>query len=251
MAAPLGPAAKQVMTLFVFDMDGTLTPARLPMTADFAARFLPWQKDHLCFIASGSDWPKVQEQLPLPVIQAFTGIYCSMGNLLRTQDKIIYEHVFEPEPALLEKLAWYRQHTRYPGALFPNYIEKRTGMVNFSVLGRNCPYEERLHYQAWDQEHHERLQIKKELSAQFPQYDFAVGGSISMDIVPKGRGKEQIAAHLRQNYPQHRIVFFGDKTFPGGNDYELATALRALPNTRVVQVAAPSDVLHFLLTGED
>lgn len=32
------------MTIYVFDMDGTLTPARLPMTENFAQRFYEWQK---------------------------------------------------------------------------------------------------------------------------------------------------------------------------------------------------------------
>ena len=30
------------MTIYVFDMDGTLTPARKVMTEDFAKAFLPW-----------------------------------------------------------------------------------------------------------------------------------------------------------------------------------------------------------------
>lgn len=52
------------MTVYVFDMDGTLTPARLPMTESCAERFYCWQKTHLSFIATGSDYAKVKEQLP-------------------------------------------------------------------------------------------------------------------------------------------------------------------------------------------
>ena len=234
------------MTVYVFDMDGTLTPPRLAMTADFAARFHAWQTSHLNFIATGSDYAKVQEQLPSHVINAFTGIYCSMGNLLKAQEKIVYQNTFQADPALFEKLEFYRQHTTYPGPLFPNYIEPRIGMVNFSVLGRDCPYAEREKYTAWDKTTHEREQIKEELSRLFPQYDIAVGGSISMDITPKGRGKGQIATHLRHSYPKEKIIFFGDKTFSGGNDYELACALRQLPNTQVVQVTHPQEVLNYL-----
>ena len=76
--------------------------------------------------------------------------------------------------------------------------------------------------------------------------DIAVGGSISMDITPKGCGKGQIARHLRQTYPDEEIVFFGDKTFKGGNDYELAQALTALPATKTVQVDNPDFVLAYL-----
>lgn len=67
-----------------------------------------------------------------------------------------------------------------------------------------------------------------------------------MDITPKGFGKGQIAKHLRQTYPTDKIIFFGDKTFIGGNDYELAHTLSEIPNTQVVQVNAPEEVLMFL-----
>lgn len=234
------------MTIYVFDMDGTLTPPRLPMTAEFAIQFYEWQKTHKSFIATGSDYKKVEEQLPPSVINAFTGIYSAMGNLLSAQGKTIYQKEFIPEPALLEKLESYRANTKYPCPLYPNYIEVRIGMVNFSVLGRNCPYSERERYATWDKTEHEREKIAAQLRADFPHLDIAVGGSISMDITPKGLGKGQIAEHLRQTYPDEKIIFFGDKTFAGGNDFELAQALRALPNTLVVQVSAPEDVLKFL-----
>ena len=234
------------MSIFLFDMDGTLTPARLPMTAEFARRFYAWQSTAKSFIATGSDYAKVEEQLPAKVINAFTGIYCSMGNVLKAHGKNIYANQFERDEKLLKKLEEYRQNTVYPGTLFANYIEERIGMINFSVLGRDCPYEARQEYYKWDSEHHERKQIQQELLQLFPQYDIAVGGTISLDITLKGKGKEQIASHLRKTYPNEKIIFFGDKTFAGGNDYELATALRGLPNTEIVQVNEPNEVLDYL-----
>lgn len=234
------------MSIYIFDMDGTITPARLPMTEDFAQRFEPWCASHSTFIATGSDFKKVQEQLSPAVINAFSGIYCSMGNILWAKGQELYRNDFAPLPSLLQKLEEYRNNTAYPGPLFDNFIEPRVGMINFSVLGRDCPYEERLKYGAWDNEHHERLKIKQELQALYPDYDFAVGGTISIDITPKGKGKEQIAKHLRASYPDEELIFFGDRTLPGGNDYELAQALLRLSNTQVVQVSGPDEVLNYL-----
>lgn len=76
------------MTVYVFDMDGTLTPARLPMTESCAERFYCWQKTHLSFIATGSDYAKVKEQLPEKVINAFTAIRMSAGILIRKLSSI-------------------------------------------------------------------------------------------------------------------------------------------------------------------
>ena len=97
----------------------------------------------------------------------------------------------------------------------------------------------------------ERLGIQSILKKEFPDLDIAVGGSISIDITPKGFGKEQIARHLRKTYPNDKIIFFGDKTFKGGNDYELAQALNKLDNTKVVQVDGPDDVLFFINNNKD
>ena len=234
------------MAVFVFDMDGTLTPARLPMESLFALRFLPWLKKNKAFIATGSNIEKVKEQLPEDILEAFSGIYCAMGNDLWAKGNWVYHKDFEPEKELMEKLEEFRKNTKYPYSVYDNYIEKRTGMINVSVLGRDCPYRERERYYGWDLKSHEREAIQHELSAIFPQYDFVLGGTISIDIVKKGCGKGQIADDLRQKFPKEKIIFFGDKTYPGGNDYELAFALRKMENTQVVQVENPNQVLRFL-----
>lgn len=227
-------------------MDGTLTPTRLPMTEDFAAEFNQWQKTHNCFIATGSDYSKVREQLPEFIINAFTGIYASMGNVLMSKGELIYQNDFKPCKELLVILEEFRQNTKYTGRLFPNYIEERIGMVNFSVLGRNCPYSERESYSAWDKQNHEREDIAKKLKNKFPEYEMSIGGSISIDITPVGFGKGQIARHLRKQYPDDEIIFFGDKTFKGGNDYELAYELALMDNTKVIQVDGYTEVLEKL-----
>lgn len=235
------------MSIFVFDMDGTLTPARLPMKSDFAEKFKQWQKKHYSFIATGSDYKKVKEQLPGDVINGFTGVYCSMGNMLLKQGRVEYEKDFVAPQGLLEELERFRVNSRYPGQKYDNYIESRVGMINFSVLGRNCPYEARIAYANWDREYKERIELQKQLQEQYPKLEISVGGAISIDITNQGCGKGQVAHHLRKMYPDDEIIFFGDKTFFGGNDYELAHELSLLPNTKTIQVSGPEEVLGLLL----
>ena len=234
------------MTVYVFDMDGTLTPARLPMTEEFKSEFLPWLKAHTAFIATGSDYSKVGEQLPQDVIDAFTGIYGSMGNTLHQNGELVYKKEIEYNPDMLNDLENFRKNTKYPNKLFGNYIEKRIGMINFSVIGRDCPYSEREKYTAWDKENGERKAIQQFMYKKYPDYDFECGGNISLDIIPKGCGKSQIAHHLRKHYPNDKIIFMGYRTYVGGNDYALAHELSLMENTQVVQVENPNDVLNFL-----
>lgn len=233
-------------TIFIADMDGTLTPARLPMTDEFTDFFVQFISKHRFYIVSGSDWGKVQEQLCKEVWNDVAGVYCSMGNEFYVRGKLVYQNDFVPETSLLVKLEEYRRKTKYKGQLFGNYIEKRIGMVNFSVLGRDCPMEARMLYSEWDKKHEERIRIAEELSVLYPQYDISVGGNVSIDIVPHGFGKEQIAFKLRKIYRNEKLVFLGDRTQKGGNDYSLARSLLKLGNTEVIAVDSPDDTLKYL-----
>ena len=67
-----------------------------------------------------------------------------------------------------------------------------------------------------------------------------------IDIVMRGGGKEQIAEKIREMHPNDKIIFIGDRTEKGGNDYKLAEALRQMENTEIVAVQSPDDVLKYL-----
>ena len=50
-------------TIYIFDMDGTLTPSRREMTPDFEKFFSQWAKEHFFFLVSGSNLEKIKEQV--------------------------------------------------------------------------------------------------------------------------------------------------------------------------------------------
>lgn len=234
------------MNIYVFDMDGTLTPARQPMQKDFSFRFLPWLKTNLAYIAAGSNYEKLTEQLPPDIVSSFSGIFSSMGNVYHQKGQEVYKNEIKLDKEMLKALERFRKSTTYDGKLYSNYMELRPGMLNFSILGRNCPFSEREKYHEWDNIHHEREKIAKYMNDNFKDYDFSLGGKISIDIVPRGFGKEQIAHVIRKNHPNDKIIFIGDRVVEGGNDYTLAQALRAMENTEVIAVENPEDVLKYL-----
>ncbi|MDR0677565.1 MAG: HAD-IIB family hydrolase [Holosporaceae bacterium] len=232
--------------IFLADMDGTLTPARLPMTKEFASFFEKFIADRVFYIVSGSDYKKIQEQVPMRILTKVTGVYASMGNEFYERGNLIYKNDFVPKRSLLEKLEAFRKNTKYSLKLYQNYIEKRCGMINFSVLGRDCPYEARIEYSNWDKKSGERAKIAEELSADYPEYDISVGGNISIDIVPYGFGKDQVATRLRNVYKAEKVVFMGDRTEKGGNDYSIAQKLLILGNAEIIAVNGPDDVIRIL-----
>lgn len=65
------------------------------------------------------------------------------------------------------------------------------------------------------------------------------GGQISFDVFPKGWDKTYCLKYLDDYTTIH---FFGDKTQPGGNDYEISQSARVISHT----VSGPEDTLEQL-----
>jgi phosphomannomutase len=93
-------------------------------------------------------------------------------------------------------------------------------MLNYSVIGRDCTQEERIQYYEWDKVSKEREQIANHINLVYPQIEACIGGQISLDIQPKGYNKSLASKWIRNKY-QGEIIFFGDRTFRGGNDYDI------------------------------
>lgn len=206
--------------LFVFDVDGTLTPSRQPMVPEFAAWFREYFKNRRYAFVSGSDYLKLQEQLPEDILHKAEAVFACSGNSVWTQGKLIHKNDWIPPADLLADLAQALKDCSYD-VMTGNHIEIRTGLVNFSFVGRNCTAEQRRAFFAWDQEHSLRLWLCLKLRQKYPDLTFEIGGEISFDIYPKGCDKSQILKHLGLS----TIYFFGDGIEPGRNDYSLAQAL--------------------------
>lgn len=59
---------------------------------------------------------------------------------------------------------------------------------------------------------------------------YSIGGQISFDVFPEGWDKTYCLRHIGED-EFDEIHFFGDKTFPGGNDYEIFTHPRVRGHT--------------------
>tara|TARA_Y100001973_G_scaffold106072_1_gene181891 strand:+ start:2815 stop:3528 length:714 start_codon:yes stop_codon:yes gene_type:complete len=213
----------------MFDVDGTLTPARSMMDEGFRNFFLRWSEGKKFYLVSGSDLAKIKQQLPQDVMERCAGVYSSMGNSYHERDQVVYSIVYSPSYELLEDLQALVENSEYP-IKTGHHVELRDGMVNFSIVGRNADMQQRAAYGEYDKRHGDREGIVETLSHCHPDLDFAIGGKISIDIYPKGYDKSQAVRHLRGevgNDPE--IIFFGDRTEAPGNDYGIVRALDEAP----------------------
>ncbi len=216
--------------IFIFDVDGTLTPSRQPMTKEFQKFFKQWIKKNKFYLVTGSDLPKLQEQMCFFDIEA-EGIFTCCGNQfwlpnssvpIQSAD-LIYDNKFKVSRKLNKLLGTILSNSIYPHR-YGNHIEDRGSMVNFSIVGRDCNQEQREKYYKWDTEKGERKIIANAIKEKFPDLDAVIGGQISIDIYPKGNDKSQVLNVIEQErlVPPSEYIFIGDGIENGGNDYPLA-----------------------------
>jgi phosphomannomutase len=208
------------MNKFIFDVDGTLTPSRQGMNADFQRWFLEFCYDNDVYLVTGSDHPKTIEQVGASITENVVRCYNCNGNdvweagiNVRTNEWTLPENAHE----------WLS--VQLTSSIFPLrtglHFEHRPGMVNYSIVGRNATQEQRAMYVKWDKEQNERNEIAQEFNHCYPDLQATVGGETGIDIAPRDADKSQI---LEDFDADDFIVFFGDAMFEGGNDYPLALA---------------------------
>ena len=90
--------------IYIFDVDGTLTPSRRPMTHNFEMFFYRWADKNSFYLVSGSDLQKIKEQVPEYILSSAEGIFTCGGNKFYINDSLIYENNFKPPERLLKYL---------------------------------------------------------------------------------------------------------------------------------------------------
>lgn len=225
--------------IFIFDMDGTLTPSRRKMTQDFENFFSNWAQKHTFFLVSGSNLEKITEQVPKNILSLSEAVFTCGGNQLWLNGKLSYNHEFKPQDDLLNFLNEKLNESPYDFRA-GNHIEDRGSMLNFSVIGRDCTLEQRLNYFEYDSKTNERNKIAEEIMMKWDNIDAVIGGQISIDITPKGMNKSQVLGEVEKFFPNEKYIFIGDRTMEGGNDYPLARIMHNKENCIVFQAGAPS-----------
>ena len=194
-------------------------------------------------IVGGSDLPKQEEQLGKGIANVFPYNF-SQNGLVAYKDGVLQEvqtiSKFLGEENVKKIVNWtlkYLSDLDIP-VKRGTFIEFRSGMFNISPIGRNCSREERNEYEKVDLEKNIRKDMVAAMKKEFADLDltYSIGGQISFDVFPRGWDKTYCLKFVKaEDYDE--IHFFGDKTFEGGNDYEIFTSDRTIGHT----VTSPED----------
>lgn len=97
-------------------------------------------------------------------------------------------------------------------------IENRLSQVTFSALGQKAGTEAKY---AWDPDCQKREKIVARCKELAPEFDYEIGGTTSINAITPGMNKEFGMTHLLEELKVDKsdVLYFGDMTQPGGNDY--------------------------------
>jgi len=207
---------------FIFDVDGTLTPSRGTIDLNFKAFFNTFCLMNDVYLVTGSDKAKTVEQISEPTYNLCKRVYQCNGNDVWEKDVNTHTNDWSlPEFAeyFLNGCLYESRFNLRTGT----HIERRPGMVNFSVVGRGADAEQRQEYVAYDTDTNERNTIANAFNTMFPDLEAKVGGETGIDISPKGFDKSQI---IKDFAKEDTTWFFGDAIYEGGNDLPIANVVK-------------------------
>jgi phosphomannomutase len=229
----------------LFDMDGTLSLPRQKCDKSMISFLAELRKVSLIGIVSGSDLNKIQEQLGVDAFEIFDYVFSENGvQGWKNGESICSESIArelgeENLKSVINFCLHYIADLDIP-IKRGTFIEYRKGMLNISPIGRNCSHEERTEFYEYDKIHKIREQMVEKLEENFGKklnLHFSIGGQISIDCFIKGWDKRFCLQHF--NPSEMTIHFFGDKTSPGGNDFEIYEDDRTVGHT----VVGPEDTI--------
>lgn len=212
--------------LILFDVDGTLTGSRKLVKQNMIDTLIKLKSKVDIGIVGGSNLSKQKEQLLEENLKLFKYVFSENGLMAFKEGKLINETSIKNElgeesiKKLINTSLNYMSKLDIPKKR-GTFIEFRTGMINLCPVGRSCSQDEREDFFDYDNENNIRKNMVKYLSEELKDLNlsFSIGGQISIDVFPKGWDKTYCLQFVKNDYD--RILFFGDRTMEGGNDYEI------------------------------
>ncbi|KAL9623089.1 MAG: hypothetical protein Q9160_002603 [Pyrenula sp. 1 TL-2023] len=245
-------------TICLFDVDDTLTRPRQKASNEILLALKELRAKCAIGYVGGSDLTKQLEQLG-PVTSMFDFCFAENGLTAFRLGQPLASNSFiqwlgEDKYQRLAKfcLKYISDLDGLP-AMRGTFIEFRNGMVNVSPVGRNASQAEREEFSKYDKEKGVRKAFVEALRKEFPDLGltFSIGGQISFDVFPTGWDKTYCLRHVeaeadtskgRSGVHYKTIHFFGDKAYPGGNDWEIYDDERTVGH----RVEGPEDTLRQL-----
>jgi phosphomannomutase len=238
--------------LFVFDVDGTLSPSRSKIDyqmSNLIKRILETKKMAIITGGAFADIKKqVLEEIGLDnsLNKNLTLLPTNGGGLWIFTEKwtevssykLVKEEKDKIKKAICEIVG--EKECLNNQENYGDKIQDRDSEITYSALGEHAPLEQK---KAWDPDFKKRISLQNKLMQKLPEFEVKIGGTTSIDITPKGMDKAYAIKKLMEyfNLEKKDIIFFGDAVYENGNDYPVF-----LMNIDTVKVSGPEETKKIL-----
>jgi phosphomannomutase len=251
--------------LVLFDVDGTLTDAREPISVKMLKALRELCKYVEIGFLTGSGLEYIKEQLwPAlndPIIKHNCHLLPCNGTeyLITSGDQeilfneiskaVMQEEIGAESTNRLLKLLCSLQNeivSEYELPLAGNFIQNRGSMINWCPIGRSADRLQRGIFRDLDKEQYIRTKYIDKLTAGLKDISVDVtvklGGDTSFDIYPNGWDKTYALRHFEGD--EWVFWFVGDRCYPQGNDYEIFSLLK--DTGRAFETGGPEETIELI-----
>ena len=222
--------------VLAFDIDQTLNIAKTPIPDEIAVLLTELLGSYEICPISGQKFDQFLIQIVNRLTKAspeklsHLHLFVAQGtqyyryNLATSEWDQVYNYPLTPEQ-VAKISATIEQSARELGyweadklADGDEIIENRLSQVTFSALGQHAGTEAKY---AWDPDCKKREQIVARCKELAPEFDYEIGGTTSINAITPGMNKKFGMTHLLEELQVQpdEVLYFGDMTQPGGNDY--------------------------------
>lgn len=206
--------------LIAFDLDGTLTQHKSPLSSEHREILFALQKKYKLVMAGAGMCRRIFEQMgkfPIDILGNY-GLQYAKYNPSTLDIDIIEDNKLDCDRNSLEKRVTYLRG-KYGFTTFTgdNVEFHSSGCVTFPILGTKANIEDKLKF---DPDRKKRRAILDDVTEVFNDYNVFVGGSSSFDLAPRPFNKYYaLDKYCKEfGYLHEEVVFVGDDYGPGGND---------------------------------
>ncbi|MBQ8060847.1 MAG: HAD-IIB family hydrolase [Bacteroidales bacterium] len=235
---------KQTKKLIAFDLDGTLTQHKQPLSAANRAVLDTLATRYEIIMAGAGNCKRIYTQMgeyPITIVGNYgmeeSRIVDGEFKIVRTEKADVDRKFMDKKCMELRKKYGY---TSYKGDPL-EYHE--SGMVTFGLLGTKPDAADKL---AFDPDKIKRREMYPEVKEIFKDYSVFIGGTTSFDITPKQYNKYDAVMRYaaEKGYSKDEILFVGDDFADGGNDSQIR--IYGMDYIRIDDYTRLPEKLHFL-----
>lgn len=184
------------MKTYIFDVDGVLALPNTPIEPQFMRWFEHWMLKKEVYICTNNTYQNIVPRLGRRIIDNCEAVFTSAGNSIWKENKEHIVSTWRPSYELISFLESLLKMSEFKTRSGPN-IEYRTGLINFSLVGKTASEDEIKRYQQWDKISKEKKTFAESIKKTFPNLGVCFGSDTSIDISETCHDKANIYNFLK------------------------------------------------------